>query len=180
MRCFIAAALPRRIKEELADLQKNVLNDALVCTPVTKDAMHLTFAFLGDVKEEQITKIKNALDLVRFTPIDTAILKIGTFVQRKRTRTIWAGLTNEKEITNLALQIHAVIRPLGFKLDHAFTSHITLCRVKKVKDEMALRKKITALRASGKPFTISSFTLFSSKLTQKGPIYTALTEFKAT
>lgn len=179
MRCFIAAPLPRQVKEELVSLQKYLLDDQVICTRVKMDAMHLTLAFLGDVGEEKIDAIRNALGSVYFTPIDTSLCKIGTFASHKQVRTIWAGLGNEQNIESLAHKIRAALQPLGFKPDHAFAAHVTICRVKKVGDTAVLQRRITLMSVSGKPFTISSFALLSSTLTPRGPVYATLAEFKA-
>lgn len=179
MRYFIAATLPHRVKEEIVSLQKDLLDDNVICTRVKTDAMHLTLAFLGDVGEEQIDAIRNALCSVRFTPIDTALRGIGAFTWREQVRIIWAGLANEQKIASLAKKIYATIRPLGFEPDRAFAAHVTICRVRQVKDKIVLQKKIASMHVSGEPFTISSFTLFSSTLTPKSPDYRIIAEFKA-
>ncbi len=179
MRLFIASALPDVVKDELVRVQDLLLDDDTLARCVKRNAMHLTLAFLGNVADDKIDAIAHALDAISFAPIKTSLSGLGAFPDKKHVRVIWAGLDNEDGLLALAEKIQDSMRPLGYRSDHQFSPHLTLCRIKDGKGRDAMQEKLCTVWIRPILFAISTFFLIRSTLTSDGALYTVLAEFAA-
>ena len=94
-------------------------------------------------------------------------------------KVVWVGVEPENSIVALQQKIEKSLAGL-FEQDTRFTSHLTLARVKFVKDKKMFIENLKKLAAEKKEFLVSSFKLIKSTLTPKGPVYETIAEFKAT
>jgi 2'-5' RNA ligase len=62
--------------------------------------------------------------------------------------------------------------------DKNFESHITLARVKFLKNKKEFIEKLKNIKVEAIEMTIDSFSLKKSTLTEKGPLYETIKEFK--
>jgi len=65
-----------------------------------------------------------------------------------------------------------------FKKEQRFMGHITIARVKKVKEREQLLKYLKQVKGKSRACTIKAFALKQSTLTEKKAVYTTLEEFK--
>lgn len=177
MRLFVAVSLPDDVKEELARVQKLILDENITARCVKKDAMHLTLAFLGKTDDDQIDGIKDVLQSISFDSMDVSLSSLGVFPNEQNVRVIWIGLDSEESLVSLAAQIQDALAPFGYKPEQPYSTHLTLCRVKEVRDPIVLREKFKTISLNQISFTISSFELIQSTLTGVGPKYAVLAEF---
>ena len=168
MRLFIALDLDSG-KEFFKDIQDkiNIKGSRLNLTA----SFHLTLRFLGYVDENDILKIKERLSKVRFSSFDITTAKIGFFYDNHNSiKVIWLGLDDDKDIISLKQNIEEILHPY-FPEDKRFHPHITLARIKFVKDKDLLLKNLDSLRLKKKTFSISSFKLMKSTLSSGSPVY---------
>jgi 2'-5' RNA ligase len=59
MRCFVAVELPAIMREEIGRLQSRIATDGLRL--VRPELVHVTIKFLGDVPEEKVGAVAEAL-----------------------------------------------------------------------------------------------------------------------
>ena len=64
-----------------------------------------------------------------------------------------------------------------FSQDQKFTSHITLGRVKAVKDKEKLREFFSKIKIDKIKFSVNNFKLYRSELSKDGPKYYLLDEY---
>ncbi len=186
MRTFIAIELSDEIKTTLALIQSHLKYSSADVKWVAKDNIHLTLKFLGEITEEKCEKVKAALDVIAKStkPFELSIKDIGAFPKIDYPRVIWVGLnTGAKESTELAGKVDEALSKLGVeKESRPFAAHLTIGRVRSVKNKEALKKKVLTFQGSGDRVQgsekISSVILFQSKLTPTGSIYTKLHEAK--
>lgn len=176
-RFFIALALPEEALPAVTKAQ-DALKDAVPGAKwVDPYSAHLTLKFLGPVPDESSTDIIAVLEeAVRDFPAYTyAIQGIGGFPTPTRPRVVWAGVEDNGLTAELANPIEHAMERLGFKPEERqYHTHITLARVKNprrlertgVLEEIGRDLSIEGLKAS-------EVTLFESRLTPKGAIYTA-------
>lgn len=178
MRLFIAFDLPKNIVEKLVGLQKQIGNELAQIKFVEPENMHLTLKFLGEVEESKVNDIINKLKTVKFKPFLTSIAEIGVFPNEKFIRVVWIGLKPFDPINDLHERIDSALSGI-FKKDDRFQAHITLGRVKFVKDRERLLSVLKAIKMNDitEPFRIEKFMLKKSTLTPKGPIYENLAVF---
>jgi RNA 2',3'-cyclic 3'-phosphodiesterase len=130
IRAFIAIEidpqLVREISAVVADLKPRIAGIRWV----SQTNFHLTLKFLGDIEENKITPIAQALELaLRPFPRFTINAKgLGVFPDPRRPRVLWVGLEGKK-LLELASKIETALDPLGFLPEkRGFQPHLTVGR----------------------------------------------------
>ncbi len=178
MRAFVAVEIHNNdVLNSIAKLQSDL---EIKATAVSKQNMHFTLLFLGEVSEDTAENVKKALSSITFGPIKASFTHVGAFPNPKFPRVIWIGVdeTSAKQLVDLASKVEQSLLLLGFKSDKPFMPHLTIFRIKnKVND---ISKKIERFKAVelGKD-VISELKLKQSVLTPSGPIYSDLQVVKA-
>ena len=172
MRIFVAI--------EVSD--KNVLNSIhkiqtelnIKAKPVELHNMHFTVQFLGEVSEEMVGKISDALNSIEFSSFPISFASIGVFPKPNSPRVIWIGTDDGvNKLEKLAEMIRSKLSHLGFSPDKKFKPHVTIFRVKnKIEDLPSKLEKFSSC-SFGKQL-VSEIKLKKSELTSTGPIYTDL------
>ncbi len=179
MRTFIAVDLPNKIKDCLSQIQRNFSSNLAKIKWVEKENLHLTLKFLGELNEAKTNEIKQALSKIKFKPQTVSISESGVFPSEQYIRVIWVGIKPAGKIIELHQKIDSTLAELGIRKENRkFATHITLGRVKFVKDKKALIEKIKSLNIKTDEFVLDSFKLKKSTLTKQGPIYEDLSVFK--
>ena len=173
MRLFIAFDVSDEIKSYLSGLQKQLpeSNSNLAME------FHLTLKFLGDVDEKQVPEIISSLKKVKFSKFIAKTGSLGVFPSEKSVRVVWVGLNPEDKILALEKHISSVLP--DFVDDHEFHPHITLSRIKFVKNKSSFIKKLKLIKTKEIEFEVSSFKLIKSNLTPTGPIHEVVQEFQS-
>jgi 2'-5' RNA ligase len=174
MRLFVGLELPKDIKDRL-QLTFGGIERAKWQTP---EQMHLTLRFIGEVSDHQAADINAALGLVPFSPFDLMINNTDYFGPGKRPRLLWAGISGDAEVKQLADRINRALLTVGIPLEeHKYTPHITLARLKQIHaDQLGPYLEHNA-GLSSPPFHISNFSLFQSHLGHSGASYRVLSRY---
>jgi len=129
MRAFIAIDVPRDIAVNAAKLQLELPQDSI--KPVDPANMHLTLRFLGnDVKDEQVSRIKEIIASVKFEPFVVKCKSVGVFPNPHYVRAVWVGADSGGKIEEINREINRKLQEFEFE-DEPFMSHITVSRVRK-------------------------------------------------
>ncbi|MEK6886360.1 MAG: RNA 2',3'-cyclic phosphodiesterase [Nanoarchaeota archaeon] len=167
-RCFIALDLPKEIIDELKKIQNELNKQNLFIGKFTEEEnVHLTLKFLGSVQKDTITKIKDRLKGVKLASFEASSDELGIFSE-EFIRIIWVKL-NGNEVFDLQEQIDSKLVDF-FPKEERFMSHITIARVKSIKDKQPLYDALRKIKLNVKG-KITSFSLIESKLMPSGPIY---------
>ncbi|RMF55536.1 RNA 2',3'-cyclic phosphodiesterase [Candidatus Woesearchaeota archaeon] len=177
MRLFIAIELPEEIKKLLEKAQNHLKNNSDRVSWVKKENMHLTLKFLGEISDEN--KVIKALKKVVFKPFEAETSDLGVFPSQNYIKVVWLGLKSSEQTKELHDKIDEQLFNIGIKKDKNFVPHMTLGRVKYIKDKKAFVQKISNFRPEEKPFKVQGFSLIKSELTPTGPIYSTINNFKA-
>jgi 2'-5' RNA ligase len=176
VRCFVAVELPRPIREEIGRLQSRIATNGLRL--VKPELVHVTIKFLGDVPQEKVRLVSEALGRVKAAPFPARVLGMGAF-PGKSVRVVWLGL--EGNFQELYLNVEQALKPLGFAPEaRGFSPHITLGRVGRPSAEMSrlLGQRIADFSSTDYgSFNVDRFYLKKSTLTSGGPIYEDLAVF---
>lgn len=176
MRLFIAIEVPEEIHGYFLELQKKV-NTSLAKITLAK-SFHLTLKFLGEVDENKKDKTIELLREVKFEPFSAELNNVGVFPNENYIRIVWVGLEPKDKITELQQKIDNILVDL-FAKDKRFHPHITLGRVKFVKDKKEFINLLKEIKVEKKSFEASVFKLIKSTLTPEGPVYEVLELFKS-
>lgn len=176
VRSFVAVDMPSSMRTGIEGIQKEIATEGLRL--VRPELVHVTLKFLGDVPENRIDKLSEALRSISMAPFTAQVKGIGAFPGRS-IRVVWLGL--EGNFEELYQKVEDALAPLGFERDaRGFTPHVTLGRVGRPSTEVTRRlsPKIAALAGTDLgSFTVDKFLLKKSTLTSGGPIYDDLAKF---
>lgn len=175
MRCFLAIDLNGECKDYLFKLQKK-LSKFVKAKWVEKKNLHMTLKFLGDIDENKLKAMKKILSEIKFKKFNLHLEGYGIFPNEKIINVVWVGLKPEKDIINLQKKIDENLLDL-FSQDQKFLSHITLGRVKLVKNKDQFKEFLKEIRIENIKFSVEDFKLYKSELTKDGPKYHLLEEF---
>ncbi|WP_428325139.1 RNA 2',3'-cyclic phosphodiesterase [Nitrosopumilus sp.] len=175
MRTFVAIEISENdIKKSIKDFQNKLQISA---KPISSDQLHFTLQFLGEISEEQIQKVIESLQTIKFSEFTINLKGIGAFPKPKFPRVIWVGTDEEggKNLIELAKRVENVLKPLGLISDKPFKPHITIFRIKKKIGDITEELNKQKFMDFGMQ-KISRIMLKKSELTSEGPIYSNLEE----
>ncbi len=173
MRTFIAIDF-YSLEPYFKDLQRQIPTD-LAKIKMT-DSFHLTVKFLGEVPDSDIEKIKSFLAEIKLKPFIVNISELGVFPNENYIRVVWVGFEDNIDIINLQQKIENKLQTI-FKKEKRFHPHITLGRVKFVKDKERFIDSLKEIKIEPKTFEVKQFKLIKSTLTSEGPVYEDLATF---
>ena len=166
MRLFIALDFST-LKDYLTEVQNSIKDLAKMTLP--KD-FHLTLKFLGEVPEDKISKIKETLNNISFNKFSVELDNAGFFPSESYIRVVWVGIKPIDKVNELQKLIDNSLSQI-FSKDSRFHLHITIARVKFIKDKKQFIETIKSIKLENKKIDINDFRLIKSTLTPDGPIY---------
>jgi len=170
-RCFIAIDMPGEVKHELVNVQKQLPEFKGKLTE--KQNLHLTFKFLGEISEDKVKEAKEILKKIKFRKFKAKLGSLGVFTE-SFIKIVWIKLEN---CDALQKAIDDALEGL-FAKEKNFTSHLTIARVKDVRDKQKFLDSMKKIRANPVEFEVSNFSFKKSTLTEKGPVYGDIAELK--
>jgi len=172
MRTFVAIEVSN--KNVLNSIHKIQTELNIKAKPVELHNMHFTVQFLGEVSEEMVGKISDALNSIEFSSFSISFASIGVFPNPNSPRVIWIGTDDGvNELEKLAEMIRSKLSHLGFSPDKKFKPHVTIFRVKNKIEDLSSKLEKFSSCSFGKQL-VSEIKLKKSELTSTGPIYTDL------
>ena len=181
IRSFIALDLSDEAQEELARIIKELKRSDANVKWVRPESIHLTFKFLGYIREEQIDPISKRIEKIagEASPFDINLDRIGVFPGWKRPRVIWVGTAGYTDkMKSLAKRIEDEMAEEGFeKEERDFKAHLTVGRVRSLKGKERLEKEAHSVEVKPAKSHISKIILYESKLTPEGAVYTPLASY---
>lgn len=185
MRAFIAIGLPEGLQKKLSDFIDILKNPQDKISWVSTKNIHLTLKFLGDVSADDVESVKNIIQDVakNYAAFEVVVKGTGVFPSPRRPRVVWIGVGDEKKnIKNICIDLEDRLVSIGIpKEEHEFTPHITLGRVKYIKDIKGFGDLST--KHSEDLFgnlSIDGILLMKSTLTPKGAVYERLYDIPLT
>ena len=183
IRCFIAIEIEEPIRNEIARVQQRLRkklrsNDSGIKW-VPPENIHLTLKFLGNIADQDIPEICNAVSRAtsEFQPFSFGVGTCGCFPPKGAARVLWIGITQgQPELKQLAKRVDHWVNKLGFPLEkRAFSGHLTLARIRQINVGKDIHRLVeqTTLETLGQQI-VSAITVFQSDLRPGGPIYTPL------
>ncbi len=174
MRCFVGIELPSQIRKEVKRIQEELREVELDAKWVEFENLHITLKFLGEVGEGKLSKIKEVISNLSFLfkPFTVGISKIGAFPKVIRPRVLWIGVEPFDNLIKIIEYLEEEFSKLGFPREkRELHPHITLARVRSLKNTSRLKEKVESSKLEKKQWQIDSVILFKSILTPRGPIY---------
>lgn len=171
-RLFVAVDLPDGLKKDIYAFARQIEQSGIKL--VEEENLHITIRFIGEVPDEIVPEIVSRLEKIKFQEFECKIKGVGVFPSPSYIKVVWVGLESE-QLVKLVHSVLAALKGIGKEEKREFSAHLTIARVNKKVDLQKFLEK-NKDKEFGK-FNVSSFVLFESKLTPKGPIYTKLHAF---
>ncbi len=170
MRTFISIDLPKEVKEEIKKIQDRLPD--FIGKKTELDNLHLTLKFFGEIDKREVDEVKEKLREIKFKSFETEIDSIGVFSE-KFIRIVWLHLKN---CDGLQREVDNKLKDL-LSEERRFMSHLTIARVKAIKERGEFLKKLKEIKISPIKFKVNNYKLKKSTLTPDGPIYETIEEY---
>ena len=186
MRLFVAVDLTADAKAAIVAEQKRVaaaLGESRSGLRLVKpDQIHLTLLFLGEVPDQRVSAVIEAISIgIEVTAFELVLGGSGVFPARGAPRVLWIGVT--AGTTSLArVQQIVAARARGLEIpfdDRPFNPHLTIGRWRrgdagrKARDRSARPGEYSSASRLASVW-VTRATLYQSRLSSSGPEYTAL------
>ncbi len=171
MRTFISIDIPEKIRLEIIKIQSQLPD--FFGKKTEQENLHLTLKFLGEISEEKIEKIKEKLREIEFNKLDCEVNEIGVFSENF-IRIVWLHLSNCEDLQK---EIDEGLKNL-FDKEKRFMSHLTIARVKNIKNKKEFLRKLKNIKIPKIKFRVDKFKLKKSILKSQGPEYETIEEYK--
>ena len=179
IRAFIAITLPPTLQQTIAEVRQLFQHLSLPWRWVTPDHLHLTLRFLGNVPEESVTSLHQAIAQAAQgqTAFPLRAKALGCFPHPTRPRVLWVGLDDPSQtLGRLNERLIAALTSLGFPLeDRPFHAHLTLARAQNrvPSGQLFHMLQMYQNRDFGE-FLVTQVHLLRSQLQRGGALYTIL------
>lgn len=173
VRCFIGVMLPLELRSSVIRLQDKIKSLPLETKMVESENFHICLSFLGELEDRKTEEIVKKLDLLckNYQKFEVKFSGIKLIPNEKYIRVI---ILDAKDDVLYTLSKH-IEKEIG---GDAKPPHLTLCRVKSIKDKQKTVEEIKKIDVNIGTFTVSSIQLIKSVLQRYGPTYTIVHESK--
>lgn len=165
--------LPNEVILEMKRIQDLIRKENFIDGKFTSpNQMHLTLKFLGEINEGVVEEVVKRLKTINFSKFDVELSNVGVFTPLS-IKVIWVKLDGADDLQK---KVDESLWPI-FKPEHRFMGHITIARVKRVKDKKILFKLLKEIEARDIEFNVKSFNLMVSELFPEGSKYRVIENF---
>jgi len=165
MRLFVAVDIDENLKPKILKLQEKFrLRGVKLVEP---ENLHFTLKFLGEQPEKNIYEIKHILEKISsMQSFEIKIAGVGAFPSEKFIRVLWLGSSGLELLMKKVQDSLSAVR----KDEYEPQPHLTLARVSSHSNEIQNMLQSVKDVEIG-TMKVNSFSLKSSSLTGKGPVY---------
>lgn len=172
MRLFIAVPVPEDLKEKIKEVQGRLAEISGIKL-VEAENLHFTIKFLGET--DKLEEIKNCMEkaLKGLHQFDVEIAGISAFPSKSSVRVVWLSVGNGlEEFKSLMKNIAAGLSKIGFEQEKDYIPHLTLARVRSIRNQAELIKLLERLEQTQiGAMRVKEVKLVKSMLGRAGPVY---------
>ena len=172
-RLFVATELTDSVKDVLSRLQTGLKGAKWV----SRENLHLTIRFLGEVSENEVEDIDAALRKVRCKPFSLEFHGLGVFSSGERVRSLWIGISSKVDIVYLKKRVDGTLFRVGVRPDvRRYVPHVTLARLRGRQQTLAHYFENVDPQTKV-AIDVKALTLFSSYLRRNGAVYSPVSRY---
>jgi len=175
VRCFVGYLLPDGVKKEIVDLQNKMGEWPLLCKMVERENLHINFSFLGEIDENEIKNISEKMDAIArgLGKIEIEVDGLEAIPSESYIRVLALSVLDNRGM--LKVLFEEIKKHIG---GDSKPPHVTLCRVRGMKNKNELKEKLGAANINHISLTIEAIQLIKSDLNRAGPVYSIIHESK--
>lgn len=180
-RVFIAVKIDpySALKEALRQLKEALSNERIRW--VSPELFHVTLRFLGSISDEEMEAVKKLLSdfVVDKQAFSFKLKGLGFFSHKGSPSVIFQQVDNVDSLTLLSQELKVRLKALGVTTSEKYTPHLTLGRMKKLKDRQAFQKELANwAELPERAVKVSEIRFYESELTPSGSVYRLLGSFQ--
>lgn len=168
----------------MAELQAQLKESGADARWEPMEKFHATIKFLGNVEEQILPKLISTIEhsLKEFSPFTLTFSGLGCFPHPDRPRVIWIGCQNvDGVLQRIKETLDSVLLPFGVEReDRPFHPHVTLGRVKSMKNVRLLIPTLQSLTFNSTAIECRGIMLMKSTLKPQGSEYSLIHTFELT
>jgi 2'-5' RNA ligase len=149
---------------------------------VRPENLHVTVSFLGDVERSSVGLIVSAMSDIVASSESVWVRFKGVHASPRKARAslLWITCDDGGSVGNLARALGEAFGTLGYQPDdRPFVPHVTLVRARRpLRAPAHLEELFETSSMAGIVVSDPPVTLFSSRLTPQGPVYSCIASFK--
>ena len=173
VRLFVAIELSDVVKDALLRLQLGLKGAKWV----SRENLHMTIRFIGDVSENDVEDIDAALREVRYKPFPLEFGGLDVFLSGDRVRSLWIGVSVRVDMAYLKERVDGTLFRVGVGPDvRKYVPHVTLARLRGRRQSLSNYFENVDPQ-TGVAIEVKEITLFSSYLRRKGAIYIPVSRY---
>lgn len=176
IRCFISIDFPDDVIKEVARVQEELEKVKFMGKLTELENLHLTLKFLGEIPIEKVEEVRTKLREIEFKEFECKLGETGVFSIRGNPKIAWIKVEGEG-VWELQKKIDERMNEQGFKREERFMSHLTIARIKHVKEKTVFVDRVKNLGIKSLQFKVDKFKLMKSELRMLGPVYSQIEEF---
>lgn len=147
---------------------------------VEENNFHLTLKFLGDTSPVQVNEVKSVLNETagNFSALQFDLKGVGFFKRNRQPKVLFVNIENHEILEQLTAEIDEKLSKFGFERDEReFNPHLTLGRIKYLKDKSRFYQTIEAFKSSFlQQVKITEIIYYQSILKPTGAEYKSLSK----
>lgn len=180
MRLFFAIVPPPAVQRAAFAVIRSLREEGDGVAWVREENLHFTLRFLGEVGDSALGDVARAAReaAAGHAAFDAALGAAGAFPSARRARVLWLGLAEGAEpLRAVAESLTDALERIGFaREERAFSSHLTIGRVREPDGDWTERLRAAAIEPDAAAFRIDRISLVKSRLARGGSIYTVMDE----
>jgi 2'-5' RNA ligase len=169
-RLFVAIDLPESTRQLLSALDPHIRGVRWI----DPAQIHLTLSFFGDVPDETNLALREKLGAIEFGAFFLPIVGVGAFSAKGAPKVIWIGLGKaHPHLFQIHKRVQEAALAVGIEPElRPWHPHITIARCRNVSAQSLRNFLKTNTKFDAGMVHVEAFHLYSSNLTQAGPIHT--------
>lgn len=179
MRLFVAVNLPAAERRAAYEATAPLRAARLPVKWVGQDSIHVTLRFLGEVEQERVAPIAEALaaSVRPARPFGVALGGVGAFPSMARPRVVWVDVEQHPALELLANDVETALKAFDFEPElRPFHPHLTLGRAERNARPAAFAgfEQLAATITYQGSTMVESVDLMQSVLGPRGSTYTVV------
>lgn len=179
IRLFVSLKIPDEVLDRVLEEIHNAAEHPLKFKWETKDKIHLTLKFIGEVEEKLVEPISSELEFVQnYSAFKCSISRFGFFYRNHEPKILWSDIELEGSFTPIVDELNNRMEKFGIDSEkRKFKAHLTLLRIKQEVTENFIQR-IKSYEFEKINFTANKIALVQSQLSIEGARYQDLKTYE--
>lgn len=179
VRAFLAIDIDETIKENIFSFSRNFVAISSQGYFVTKENLHITIKFLGNIDASSLPLIMDKISTEKFISQEIDLKGIGFFPSACDAKVFWTGVKTGQWITDLFKTADSIAAEFGVKKEtRRLHPHVTLARFKEQPTRTFMDEALLYENIDFGSFLPKELSLYESVLSTSGAVYKLISKIQ--